>query len=145
MKLRYETGIATLIQFVVISLLNIATGANSVVTACRSDEGCVSDLLVSVIFYLMVVGWFGFIWILGYAAQERRSKRLAQLLIGAELLVMAVAYFNTQHYNDHISLITSWIDLFLAAWVIFLAFRLMRAKGGRVVTRQRSRPRKPTN
>lgn len=144
-KLTYETGTATLIQFVVLSLLNIATGTNSVVTTCyNSKSNCASNLVVSLIFYLLIVGWFAFIWVLGYAAQDRRSKRLAQVLILAEICVAFVAYFNIKHRNanDYISLATSVIDLILALWIITLAWRLMRAKGGRVVTnRQRTRRR----
>lgn len=145
----YETATATLIQFIVLSLLNIANGVNSVVTTCRQDGGsCISNLLVSMIFYLLVVLWFGFVWILGYAAQERRSKRLAQVLIAAELAIALVAYFNIRHHNhkDFLGVTTSVIDLVLALWVITLAYRLMKAKGGRVVVRQRRRPqpRKPS-
>ena len=143
MKLTYETGTATLIQFIALSLLNLANGANSVVTTCtREGSDCVSNLLVSIIFYILAVIWFGFLWVLGFAAQDRRSKRLAQVLIGAELFVVMIAYFNARHHSDFLSLATSVIDLVLASWVIFLAFRLMRAKGGRVVVRPRRQRRK---
>ena len=143
MKLTYETGTATLIQFIVLSFLNIATGVNSTVNDCRQDgPDCVGSILVSIIFYILVVIWFGFIWVLGYTAQERRSKRLAQVLIAAETFIVLIAYFNARHYNDILSLITSVVDLILAVWVIFLAFRLMRAKGGRVVINKGSRRRR---
>jgi hypothetical protein len=143
MKLTYETGTATLIQFIVLSFFNIVNGTNSVVTTCHRDsDGCISNLLVSIIFYILVVSWFGCVWILGYLAQERRSKRLAQLLICAELLIALVALFNTKHHADFISFTTSVIDMVLAIWIITLAFRLMRAGGGRVVGRGRQRPRR---
>ena len=88
----------------------------------------------------MVVLYFGFIWALGYIAQLKRSKRLAQLLIAAEAFIALIALFNVRHHNDFISLMTSLIDIALATWVILLAFRLMRSKGGRVVVRARVRP-----
>lgn len=145
MKLKYETGIATMIQFVTLSVLNFANGVESIVTTCSQRDGdCVSNTLVSMIFFILAAGFFACIWILGYFAQERRSKRLAQLLIAAELMIMAVAYFNVRHHNNALNLFTSVVDLILAAWVILLAFRLIRAGGGRVVTKRRARQRKHT-
>lgn len=145
MKLKYETAVATLIQFVVLTFLNIATGLTSVVSTCRSDSSsCVSNLLVSLIFFLLISVWFGFIWILGYAAQDRRSKHLARLLIAAEALIALVALFSVRHHNSGLSLATSLIDLALALWVITLAYRLSKADGGRIMTKSRGRQRRPT-
>ena len=147
MKLTYETAIATFIQFIAMSLLNIANSANSIVTTCRTDHSnCISNLIVSLIFSILVVIWFAAIWILGYMAQENRSRRLAQLLIIFELFIAFVALFNARHHTDALSLFTSLLDIALAVWVITLAFRLMRAGGGRVVAggRKRQRRRKPT-
>jgi len=141
MRLTYETGTGTLVQFIVLSFLNIADEINQAVTACRHDGECLSNTILSVIFYLLVVSWFAAIWALGYIAQDRRSKRLAQLLICAEALIALIAFFNAKHHTDILSLFTSIVDLGLAIWVITLAFRLMRAGGGRVVTGGRSRPR----
>ena len=142
MRLTYETGTATLIQFIVLSFLNIATGVSSTIGECRKSSDCIESIFISIIYYLLIVGWFGFIWILGFAAQDRRSRRLAQALIAAEGLIALIAYFNAKHHPDKLGLVTSVVDLVLAIWIIFLAFRLMRAKGGRVVARPRRR-RKP--
>lgn len=143
MRFKYETGIITFVQFIVLSLLAIANGLNSVVTTCHdSSPDCVSNLLVSLIFFLLTVAWFAVVWVVGFAAQERRSRRLAQLLIAAEALIALIALFNAKHHTDILSLFTSLTDLVLAIWVITLAWRLMRAKGGRVVTRQRPRRRR---
>lgn len=143
-KLTYETGTATFIQFITLGLLNIANGLNSIVTTCRQDSGndCIGNTLVSIIFFILTTLWFGCLWVLGYIAQERRSKFLAKVLILAELLVMMVAYFNATHHTDVLGLTTSIIDLGLAAWIIYLSFRLMRAGGGRVVSHSRGRVRK---
>jgi len=144
-KLTYETAIATFIQFIILSFLGIANGLNSVVTTCRhSSSDCVSNLIVSLIFFILTAVWFGAIWLLGFIAQDRRSKRLAQLLICAECLIALVALFNAKHHTDILSLFTSVIDLVLAIWVIILAYRLMRAGGGRVVSHQRPRRRHKT-
>jgi uncharacterized membrane protein HdeD (DUF308 family) len=147
MRLTYETAVATLIQFILLSFLNIVNGIDSTVSSCRTDGGdCATNVIVSLVFYILIAAWFGGVWLLGSAAQEQRSKRLAQLLIAAELMVAAVAYFNIKHRNpgDYLSLVISVIDLILAIWVITLAIRLIRAKGGRVVNKQRGRQRRHT-
>ena len=141
MRLTYETSTGTLIQFIVLSFLNIGNGANSIIANCRHHNDCVINVLTSIVFYMLVVVWFGTLWVLGYLAQDRRSKRLAQLLICAELLVAAIALFNAKHHTDALGLFTSAVDLLLALWIIIMAFRLMRAGTGRVVTRHRPRER----
>jgi hypothetical protein len=41
-----------------------------------------------------------------------------------------------------LSLVTSFVDMVLAVWIINLAFRLMQAGAGRVGARQRARRRR---
>lgn len=143
-KLTYQTSVATLIQFITLSLLSLANSLNSIVTTCVKDSShCVENMIPSIILFILTAIWFGFIWILGYMAQDRRSRRLAQVLIAAELLIAMVAFFSIKHHSDILSMVTSLIDFVLAIWIITLAFRLMRAGGGRVVTRQRPRSRRP--
>jgi hypothetical protein len=151
LKLKYETGVATLIQFVVLVFLNIATGLTSVVTTCHSDgNNCVSNLLVSLIIFLLISVGFGFVWILGYVAQDRRSKVLARLLMLAEAFIALVAfvftYFNFKTFEHKhsgaLSLITSLIAMMLALWIIVLAYRLNRADGGRIMLKNRGRQRR---
>jgi hypothetical protein len=142
MRLKYQTAIATFIQFITLAFLNIGTGAVSVVSTCRANNGnCVSNLLVSLIFFILITLWFAFVWVLGYAAQEHRSKRLAQALIVAEALIAIFALFDIKHHSDPLSLLTSFIDLCLSGWVISLAYRLMKAGGGRIVAKQSTRQR----
>ncbi|MDL2341530.1 MAG: hypothetical protein QFB87_00420 [Patescibacteria group bacterium] len=143
MFLQYRTGLATLVQFISLCLLGILNTADSVISTCTSHHStCISNLLVSVIFYLLMAAWFGGLWVIGYSAQERRSRRLALLLIGLELLVLLVAAFNAQHHANFINLLTSAIDSLLAIWVILLAWRLSRSKGGRIVSSQQARQRR---
>lgn len=141
MKLTYQTGVATLIQFVTLSLLGIANGINSSVTTCRKGEDCIVNILLSMVFFILTALWFGAVWILGYFAQERRSKHLALLLIAAEGLIALIALFNAKHHTDFLSLATSLIDLVLALWIILLAFRLWRSGGKRITSAQRPRQR----
>ena len=142
MHFRYQTAIATLIQFITLTVLGFANGVDSVVTTCHNSSGdCVSNMLVSMIFFILTALWFAAVWILGSAAQERRNKRLAQALIAAEVLIALVAAFNAKHHTDWLGLITSLIDIALAIWVITLAYRLMCSNGGRVVAKPRTRHR----
>ena len=142
MKLTYQTAIGTLIQFVSLSFLTFLNEANSVVTTCHSNgSDCSSNLISSLLFFVVAASWFGAVWLLGAAAQESRSRRLAQLLILTELLIAVIALFNAKHHTDILSLFTSLVDILLAIWIISLAFRLMRAGGSRIVNRQRPRSR----
>lgn len=134
---RYQVSIIAFVHFLAMCFLGIANGAYSIVTTCQQYNDCLSNALVSVVYWLLIAAWFGFLWILAYAAQEKRNKRLAQLLIACELLVAFIAYYNAKHHPDPIGLITSIVDIVFALWVALLAFRLMRAKGGRVVAKQR--------
>lgn len=142
MKLTYQTSVATLIQFVALVFLNIGTGAVSIVSKCYDHSGdCVSNLLVSLIFFILISIWFALIWVLGYTVQERRNKNLARLLIIAESSIAVIAIFNATHATDILNFCTSAIDFCLSIWVITLAYRLMTSGGGRIVTKQRARRR----
>ncbi len=146
MKLTYETGIATQAQFIVISLLNIATQITATVTTCHSKkDSCLTSVFSSTGYFMVIVLWFGFIWMLGYMAQQRRSRKLSLCLIGAEFLVLVVSISNARHHTDILGLATSVIDALLAIWVISLAVRLMLAGNRRIVASERSRRRhRPT-
>jgi hypothetical protein len=143
MAIKYQTGVSTLIQFVSVTFLNIISlFASSIGSCVKRPSDCVGDITLNLLYFLVLSAWFAFIWVLGYAAQDRRSKRLAQLLIAAEAIIFLAALLDIKHHNDILGLITSLVDASLAAWTIVLAYRLMRAGGGRVTTRARRRPTK---
>lgn len=143
MTLTYQTGIATLIQLGVMTLLNVLNGFHSVGKQCTNGStNCVETIILSLLYFMVITLWFGFLWILGAAAQDRRSKRMAQLLFMAEFMVFVVAAFNAQHHNHLLGLITSLTDAVLAAWIMLLAFRLIRSGGARVTTSGRARRRR---
>ncbi|HUD10459.1 MAG TPA: hypothetical protein VMR28_02180 [Candidatus Saccharimonadales bacterium] len=142
-KLKYETGIVTFIQFIVLSILNFINQLVSVVSTCHGQSSdCVSNSISSITLMILVVVWFGAVWMIGYVAQDRHSRRLARLLILAEMAVIVIELFNLKHPANTLGSVTSLIDLLLAAWVIVLAWRIYRAKGGRVVTSTRARRRR---
>lgn len=139
MLLRHQTGVATLIQFIAMAVLNFLNGIGNSIQGCTDGSGCMGSITINLLFFIIVSMWFGVLAVFGYAAQDRRSRRIAQLLLSAELLVLLVALFDARHYPNILGLITSLTDAALAAWVAVLAFRLLRAKGGRISPTSRAR------
>jgi hypothetical protein len=144
MKLRYETGIATMTQFLVMVLLNFVGAIVSSIGSCHeatSTYSCVSDVGINLLYVILLAVWFGFIWVLAYAAQDRRDHRLAVILIGAEIMILVVSLFNAKHYPNILGLLTSLADAAFAVWIIWLAYKLTRAKGGRITASATTRRR----
>jgi hypothetical protein len=142
MKIRYQTGIVTLIQFIVGATLGFANDVVSSVVGCTGHgTDCVSNTLVSLVLIILTAIWFAFVAALGYAAQDRRNRRLARFLILAECAIAIVALFDAVHFPNILSLITSLADLGLALWALLLAYRLSRANGGRITSSSRTRVR----
>lgn len=149
MRITYETGFATMIQLIILAFLNIAGTIDSIVTTCQNPNGdCVGNTLTSIIYYILIVLWFGFIAFLGYLAQTKRNKLFSRLLIMSEMAVTFIALINiylgiNSTHNNALNSLTSFLDLILSVWIISLAYRILKAKGGRVVLKrhiQRSQP-----
>ncbi|HET9173976.1 MAG TPA: hypothetical protein VFN56_01700 [Candidatus Saccharimonadales bacterium] len=134
MTLRYQTGVAALIQFIAMTVLNFINGIVSSVQGCTNGDGCLGSVTINLMFFILITFWFAILAVLGYAAQDRRSKGITQLLLAAEILVVLIALFDTRHWPNIFGLISSLIDAGLALWVAILAFRLLRAKGSRITT-----------
>jgi len=150
-KLTYQTGIAALIQFIVLSFLTLGSQIFSVVDTCTKGGECVSNLITSVILYILVAVVFGTIWLIGVAAQTRRSKRWALVLICIEAMIAFVSLFsvklNLRGHGNLPGLLMSLAIFALAVWIISLAYRLTRFEGQRIRSgggRQRRRQRRHT-
>lgn len=132
-KLRYQTGIATTIQFIALTILYFLHGLSSSVSTCIKGGNCVSNIILSILFFIFVTIGFGVLWMMGFAAQQKRSSLISKILILTELVVLLVGLFDYMH--QPLSIINTPInivEIITAIWIIFLAIRLMRAKGGRV-------------
>lgn len=134
-RLSYQTAVATLIQLITITILGVPDTIMNILASCHnSNPNCASNMIVSIIFYLMTTVWFVIILIVGYAAQKKRSRQLAVVLGGLEFVTLGVAgYLDFPNAANTISKMTSLIDVFLSIWVIYLALRLFLAGGRRVV------------
>jgi hypothetical protein len=146
MKLTYQTGIAALIHLAVMTVLNVANGVNSSVMQCTTGSSdCIGNIITSMLYFMVLTIWFALLWILAAATQERRSRWLAVLLIGAEMVVIAFSLFNAKGHNELLGLVTSLVDATLAAWVALLALRLFISGGARVTGSSRARRRRLSN
>lgn len=145
MKLTYQTGIAALIQFIVLSFLTLGSQIFSVVDTCRKGGECVSNLITSTILYILVAIVFGSIWLIGVAAQTQRSKRWAQLLICIEGVIALISLFSLKlslHGHKNLGgMLMSFSIFLIAVWIISLAFRLTRYEGQRIRTGNQRRKR----
>ena len=134
LKLKYETGVAATIQFISLTLLNLINGVSGSLNQCFSTNGsCVSTIALDTGYFLAITIWFGFLWLAGFATQDRRSRRIAQMLILAEGLVFLVGLYDfTKHRQSIIGTLISLGEIITSLWVSYLAFRLILARGGRV-------------
>lgn len=141
MTIKYQTGVTTLAQFLTMTFLNLISMLASSIHSCvKSGSECVGDVTINLLYFLVLAAWFGFIWVLGYSAQDRRSKRIAQVLILAEGIIFLAALLDAKHFPNVLGLLTSLLDMFFAVWTITLAWRLIKSGGARVVAS--TRPRK---
>ncbi len=134
-RLIYQTAAASLIQFITLMLLGIPSTIVNIVSTCHgNNSNCVSNMIVSLILYILTAGWFGIIMILGYATQKRRSRQFAVLLMGFEFATLVVSgYFDFPRESSILNKTTSLIDAILSIWIIYIAFRLFLSGGKRMV------------
>lgn len=142
--LKYETGIATLIQLFVVSILAFFDETASTIKECSgaSSSQCGFNAFATVIIVLLIVFWFIFIWVLGFMVQARRSQRLTKLLILAELGTGMIALGNLA-FASILGKLVSLADLILGGWVVILGWRILKARGGRIVVANRQRHSRP--
>jgi len=140
MWLRYETSIATLVQFVVGTALTFLTGLASIISGCRTSTGadCVGNTFVSLLLIIMVVVGYGFLLGVGYFAQDKRSSKLALLLIGSEAVAALIFLFDARQAPGLIDKFTNGLSFLIALWVAYIAFNLYRARGARIVRKRNS-------
>jgi hypothetical protein len=142
MKLKYETGVATIIQFAFLELLAIPIVVVEIVSSCTGHgTQCSTNVFLSPIIFLLKAILYGALALIGYIAQEKRNNRLAWLLVLGELGLIPFSLFNLIHDTNYLTRFTSVIGLLFALWIIVLSYNLAHAKGGRIVKRASVKPR----
>ncbi len=138
-KLSHQTAVVSLIQFVTIASLAIPNTIISIISSCHSDStGCVSNMVASIIFYILTAVWFGLIMIIGFLAQKRRSRQFAVILICFEFFTLGVAgYIDFPHDPNFLSKATSLLDVILSLWVIYVSIRLIMSGTNRIVSKEK--------
>lgn len=133
MRLTYQTGIGTLIQFLVLTFLNIPNSIVGIVQGCKIGN-CETNAVATIVFFLLLVVWFAFLWIIGTIAQQKRSRRLTVFLAGSEFVTLAIAaYLDLDHKTNLLQTITGIIYVVIGLLVIYLCFNLFVAGKGRMV------------
>jgi hypothetical protein len=142
MRLHYQTGTASFIQLAAVMFLIVINNVMAFILACtQASSECAITAMFSLIFIIMAGFWFFGLSALGYAAEERRSSKLAYALIVGQLMTIAAAFGFFQHPSNWFGALSALVVMVFSAWVILLAWRLSRAKGGRIVYRPRKRLR----
>lgn len=144
MRLTHQTGVSTFIQFLLLSFLALGSQLFSAVSTCHSDSvNCVSNLITSIIFYIVVAVIFGGIWLIGFAAQSSRNKWLTRLLICIEAFIALGTLFSLKlslhnKPKNVFAVIAEFVILVVAVWTITLAVQLLQSQGKRISRRRRS-------
>jgi len=134
MRLKYETGVATLIQLIVLELLAIPIVFVEIISNCHGQSTqCSTNVFLSPVVFLLKAGLYGALAFVGYLAQDHRSHRLSWLLLLSELCLLPFSLFNLLHDTNYLTRLTSILGAIFAVWIALLAFRLARSKGGRIV------------
>jgi len=138
MRVRYETGVATLIQFAAGTILAILSGGASVISDCLHQPGvdCATNTFVTLLLIILTAGALAVLAILGYTVQARRSPKLAYILMMIEAGAALIYLFDAKQSQSLVDRATNFLSFLLAAWVIWVAWQLARAKGGRIVKPQ---------
>lgn len=136
MRLRYETGAATLVQFVVGVGLSFIGAAASIYNNCHNHSAadCVSNSLVSLVLIILSAAILGSIAAFGYVAQERRSTRLAFILIGIEGVAALIYLFDAKHSLGLLERVLNLISFAITGWVVVVAIGLAQSRGRRIVS-----------
>jgi uncharacterized membrane protein YqjE len=143
MKLRYQTATATFIQMAVMTLLLIIGGIMDVTKNCENSSECVTNSFLWIIIAFLFGGWYATLFAIGYFAQEKRSYKLARLLIAGELFTAFIALMLVKNPSSFYSGLGAIIALLFAAWVILLAWRIYKARGSRISSSSRSSSNRP--
>lgn len=134
MTLRYQTATVTFIQLAIMTLLVVVGGIMDVIKNCENSTECVTNSFLWIIIAFMLACWYAALFAIGYFTQEKRSYKLARLLIAGELFTAFVALMLAKNPSSTYSRVGALVALFFAVWTIVLAWRIYKARGSRITT-----------
>lgn len=134
MSIRYQTSTATFVQLAVMTLLVIMGGIADVAKNCENAAECLTNSFLWIVIAFIIACWYAVLFAIGYFAQEKRSYKLARILILGELFTAFVALMFLRTPSSLLGVITSGAAIVLAAWTIVLAWRIYKARGSRITT-----------
>lgn len=143
MRLHYQTATATFIQLAVMTLLTMIGGIKDVASNCENAGECVTNSFLWIIIVFMLAGWYVALFAIGYFAQEKRSYKLARLLILGELFTAFIALMLFRNPSSFYGGAAALIAAILALWVTVLAYRLYKARGSRITTASKKSTQRP--
>ncbi len=132
--MRYQTSTATFVQLAVMTLLVIMGGIADVAKNCENASECLTNSFLWIVIAFMIACWYAVLFAIGYFAQEKRSYKLARILILGELFTAFVALMFLRTPSSLLGVITSGAAIVLALWAIVLAYRIYKARGSRITT-----------
>ena len=120
-------------QLIGVVLLVIINNIIILIESCKSAPECAAAAMFSLFFVVSTAVWFGFLSMIGYKAEEQRSHKAAYALIVGEVATAAAAYGFFSNPGGFFGKLSAFLVLVSCGWVVYLAWRLARARGGRIV------------
>lgn len=122
-------------QFAVVTIFGLLTQLGPAIGDCVKSRGdCTNEVMSSLLYVVLLGVWLIFVSVIGYAAQDRRNRRMAQLLIACEGFIGLISLFNARHFPSILGLISSLVNFGFAVLAIYLAWNIIRSGGGRIVS-----------
>lgn len=135
--LRYQTGVATFVQLAVTVFLVVINNMVALFGECKNGSDCAVTAVFSMIFIIVTAIWFLLLSAIGYAAEERRSRNFAYLLIAGEIATAGIAFGFYTHPANLFGQLSALAVIIIAIRVSFMALRIARSRGGRIVARSK--------
>lgn len=135
----YQTGMASLIQLIIVAILGIPRELVSIINSCQNGKtACFDSLFFSAIIYVLLVVWFSVMAAIGYFAEDTRNPKFAYSIIFCEIITFTIVIFvNFVSETNYILKSVSLIYGLLSLWIIYLAIKLINSHGKRMTRRSR--------
>ena len=139
-NLRSQTGAATLAQLAAVMFFLVISAVIELIKNCDIGSQCVANSFLWLVILFMAGIWLFALSLLGYAVEMKRRPLPTKILIVGELITAFVAFMTVTHPSGPFTAFAAAITLAISLATAYMAWRVLQARGGRVVTRTRRRP-----